>query len=164
MRPPILAALVLAATLPVSLGAQGNVRPADSAAIASPPPSVALPVDLDRVLRDYEKAWRAGDIPALVSLFTEDGFVLQPGRPPVRGHAALRARYTGQAGGQLRLRAFAYGADNTTGFIVGGYGYGDTPGDVGKFTLTLRRSPGGPWRIFSDMDNGNQPPRGPTRP
>jgi len=30
---------------------------------------------------------------------------------------------------------------------------------MGKYTLTLRRTPGGPWLIFSDMDNGNQPPR-----
>ena len=122
----------------------------------------ALPTELDRVLRDYERAWRAGDAKALAALFAEDGFVLQGNRPPVRGRAAIQAAYEGQGEAPLRLRALAYSADESNGYIIGAYGYGDTPGDMGKFTLTLRRTPGGPWMIFSDMDNLNAPPR-PTR-
>jgi ketosteroid isomerase-like protein len=118
-------------------------------------PSVTLPADLDRVLRDYETAWRANDIPALVALFTDDGFVLQPGKQPARGHAALTSVYTGQAGGMLRLRALAFASEGSLGYIIGAYGYGDAPGDQGKFTLTLRKV-GGRWLIASDMDNGSQ--------
>ena len=124
-------------------------------------PSVVLPASLDRVLRDYERAWRANDIPALVALFTEDGFVLQPGRQPARGHAALANVYRGQAGGMLRLRALAYSHADSVGYIIGAYGYGENPGDMGKFTLTLRRA-GDRWLIASDMDNGNQPRRPPS--
>ena len=127
---------------------------------ADPLPSVTLPADLDKVLRNYENAWRANDIPALVALFTEDGFVLQPGRLPARGHAALSSVYTGQAGGNLKLRALAYAADSSVGYIIGAYGYGDAPGDQGKFTITLRKT-GGRWLIASDMDNGNQSRRPP---
>lgn len=122
-------------------------------------PDVALPPELDRVLRDYERAWRAGDAAALAALFTEDGFILQSNRPPTRGRAAIRAAYEGQGGAPLRLRALAFSADDTIGYIIGAYGYGAGPGDTGKFTLTLRREPGGPWLIFSDMDNGNAAPR-----
>ena len=122
-------------------------------------PSVTLPPDLDRVLRDYEAAWRRGDAAALASLFAADGFVLQGGRSPVRGRAAIEAAYAGQGGGPLRLRALAAAAEDTVAYIIGAYGYGDTPGDQGKFTLTLRRQPGGPWLIFSDMDNSSRPPR-----
>ena len=125
-------------------------------------PDVALPPELDRVLRDYERAWRAGDAAALAALFTEDGFILQSNRPPTRGRAAIRAAYEGQGGAPLRLRALAFSADDTIGYIIGAYGYGAGPGDTGKFTLTLRREPGGPWLIFSDMDNGNAPPRQPS--
>lgn len=121
----------------------------------APLPSVTLPADFDRVLRDYERAWRANDVPALVKLFALDGFVLQPGRAPVRGHEGLTRTYTGQGGGDLRLRAYAFQASDSVGFIIGGYRYGDAPADGGKFTLTLRRSSGGPWLIVSDMDNGN---------
>lgn len=122
-------------------------------------PSVTLPPELDRVLRDYERAWHAGDAAALAALFAEDGFVLQSNRPPVRGRAAIQAAYAGEGGGPLRLRALAFASEDTIAYIVGGYGYGDKPGDMGKFTLTLRRAPGRPWMIYSDMDNQNAAPK-----
>ncbi|MBO9664059.1 DUF4440 domain-containing protein [Dokdonella sp.] len=122
-------------------------------------PSVALPPELDRVFRDYERAWRAGDAAALAALFAEDGFVLQSNRPPVRGRAAIQAAYAGEGGGPLRLRALAFASEGTIAYIIGGYGYGDKPGDTGKFTLTLRRAPGGRWLIYSDMDNQNAAPK-----
>lgn len=154
-----LGAVVLAAPSAAPLSAQ-TPGPASGAAPA-PLPSVTLPPALDRVLRDYERAWRAGDAAALAALFAEDGFVLQGGRAPVRGRAAIQAAYAGQGGGPLRLRALASAVADTVGYIVGAYGYGDGPGDQGKFTLTLRRAPGGAWLIFSDMDNASQPPRRP---
>lgn len=130
-------------------------------------PSVALPAELDRVLRDYERAWRAGDAAAIAALFAEDGFLLPGNRPPIRGRAAIRANYEKQAGEPLRLRALAFATKDTVGYIIGAYGYDNRPGDAGKFTLTLRRAPGEPWLIFSDMDNPNAPPkrtRAPTAP
>jgi len=156
MNHPFLAVAVLclmSATGP-SL-AQDAPKPATPAEV----PSVTLPPELDRVLRDYERAWRVGDAAALAALFAEDGFILQSNRPPVRGRKAIQAAYEGGSGGPLRLRALAFHTEATTGYIVGAYGYGDGPGDIGKFTLTLRRTPGQPWLIFSDMDNQNAPPK-----
>ena len=69
-------------------------------------PSVVLPTELERVLRDYERAWRAG-------------------APSWKRRIAVRAA-----------------------------------ADQGKFLLTLRRARGVRWLIFSDMDNGCQPPAG----
>jgi ketosteroid isomerase-like protein len=149
------AAVLLALT---SLGSPVLAQPAPAPA-AGELPSVALPPALDRVLRDYEAAWRRGDAAALAALFADDGFLLQGGRAPARGRAAIAAAYAGQGGGPLRLRALAAAATDTIGFILGAYGYGAEPGDQGKFTLTLRRRPGGPWLIFSDMDNPSRPPR-----
>lgn len=121
-------------------------------------PTVTLPAELDRVLRDYEKSWRARDPKGLASLFTADGFILSGGRPPIRGREAVEARYTGQ-GGPLHLRAIAYATDDTVGYIVGTYG--GTPSQIneGKFILLLRRAPRGQWLIAADMDNPNTPPR-----
>lgn len=119
-------------------------------------PSITLPAELDRVLRDYERHWSARSPDGLASLFTDDGFVLQPGRAPVRGRAAIAEAYQG-SGGPLALRALAYATADTVGYIIGGYAVLPGEPDIGKFTLTLRRSPGGPWRIASDMDNGNPP-------
>ncbi|ACF49842.1 DUF4440 domain-containing protein [Stenotrophomonas maltophilia] len=132
---------------------------AESTKAAQPLPDAALPATLDRVLRDYEQAWRSGDAKALAALFAEDGFVLQSSQLPVRGRSAIEAAYSGQGGSPLRLRALAYSVDGNTGYIIGAYRYGNNMGDTGKFTLTLKRVGDGPWLIFSDMDNGNAPPR-----
>lgn len=143
------------------LRGQDIPEPAGSTEGLSP---VVLPAGLDRVLRDYERAWRVGDAKALASLFAEDGFVLQGNRPPVRGRQAIQAAYAEQGGAPLRLRPLAFSTGNTIGYIIGTYGFGDAPSEAGKFTLTLRRTPGGPWLVFSDMDNLNAPPKGQPGP
>lgn len=121
---------------------------------AAPLPSVDLPPELERVLRDYEAAWQNGSAPALASLFTEDGFVLSPDRPMVRGRAAIQEHYTG-AGGALALRAVGFAVDDTVGYIVGAYGRAIRGPDLGKFVLALRRAPDRRWFIAADIDNGN---------
>jgi len=121
----------------------------------SPPqPSVAMPAPLARVLTDYEKAWSQKDAAALAQLFAEDGFVLSSGAPMVRGRDAIRRFYTG-AGGPLSLRAIAFATEGNVGYIIGAFTDRQGAPDRGKFTLTLRRDPGGQWLIMSDMDNGN---------
>ena len=161
MRPRTRLAVAIAATL---LGTPILAAPLHAQATAPDTaaalPSVALPPALDRVLRDYERHWAAGDGSALAQLFAEDGFVLQGGQLPIRGRAAIREMYGRQAGGALRLRALAFATTDSIGYILGAYGYASSgPGDVGKFTLTLRRGPGDRWLIFSDMDNLNPPRR-----
>lgn len=125
---------------------------------AAPLPTATLPPEVERVLRDYERGWRAGDEAALAALFAEDGFILQNGRPPVRGRAAIQQAYAGSSG-PLRLRALEYAVDGSVGWIVGAFGYGEGDAEMGKFVLALRRAPGGPWMIAADIDNSSQMPR-----
>lgn len=120
---------------------------------AGPPPGVELPAHAERILRDYEQAWRAKDAGALAGLFTADGWVLSSGRPPVQGHEDIRARYA-NSGGPLVLRGFHYEEQGDLAVLLGGYAREAGQPDAGKFTLVLRRTPDG-WRILSDMDNGN---------
>lgn len=119
--------------------------------------TVILPAPLARVLSDYEVAWRNKDAAALAALFTEDGFVLSNGTPPVRGRAAIQKHYSG-AGGPLVLRAFAFATEGSLGHILGGFSRQKDQPDTGKFTLTLRKNQNGRWLIVSDMDNGNTRP------
>jgi len=138
-------------------GSDGAARVAEAAqpgAEPAPHPSIPLPDDLDRVLRDYEAAWSTRDAAGLAALFTEDGFVLSGSRPLIRGRAAIEAHYQGK-GGPLALRALAYATEGSVGYIIGAYGREKGQPDVGKFTLTLRRDADGRWLIASDMDNGN---------
>ena len=133
---------------------------AQQQAVAEAPPampSIELPPQLARVLRDYETAWQAKDAAGLAALFAEDGFVLSNGKPAVRGRAAIREAYK-SGGGPLALRAFAYSTDGNTGYIIGGYGGAKDKPDDGKFILALRRV-GGKWLIAADIDNSNRRPR-----
>jgi ketosteroid isomerase-like protein len=117
-------------------------------------PGIKLPPDLARVLTDYETAWRAKDAAGLARLFAEDGFVLSPGNPMVRGRAAIEKAYHA-AGGPLFLHAVAYAAEGNIGYIIGAYTHRAGTPDSGKFTLTLRKDSSGRWQIVSDMDNGS---------
>lgn len=144
------AALVLVLTLGSGPGlAQGKA--------AWPLPTVQLPPQLDRVLRDYETAWRAGDGARLADVFTADGFVLSNGRLPRRGRADIQASIRGP-GGPLELVAFSFATSDTVGYIVGGYRYPSTTGPGGKFVLALRRDQGGVWRIAADIENAGDAP------
>ncbi len=150
MRSFVLAASLLLAG-PAVLPAQ---QPAPAAAPAAAAPSVTLPAELDRVLRDYERGWVARDARALAELFSHDGFVLRMGSPPVRGRAAIEEAYRG-AGGPLHLRALAFESDGSVGYVIGGFSSAAGRPDDGKFVLTLRKSPAGRWEITADIDNPN---------
>lgn len=154
----------LASCLAVMLGVAGAAAaPPPEPPPAPPLPSVTLPPELDRVLRDYEKAWQARDAAGLAALFAEDGFVLASSRPPVRGREAIRGAYAG-AGGPLLLRALAYSTEGPVGYIIGAFGREKGGEDAGKFVLALRRGGDGRWLIAADMDNANRRPSVPPSP
>ncbi len=119
------------------------------------PPAISLPPAFDRVLRDYEAAWRDGDGARLAALFTEDGFAVQSGSPMRRGRAAIASGITGP-GGALQLTAYAYASSGDVGYIVGGYRYPNSRGPGGRFVLALRAGPDGRWLIAADLDNSGR--------
>lgn len=145
MRTLLCATLMAASSVAIRADAQA---PADPLGL----PVVTLPPALDRVLRDYETAWKAGDGAQLAKVFTTDGFALASGRLPMRGHEAIAAWHT-RPGGELQLRAFAYSVSDSVGYIVGGYRYPGSTGPGGKFLLALRKGRDGRWLIAADMDN-----------
>jgi ketosteroid isomerase-like protein len=153
LRPVLIGRVAL---LVVLLAHTGRAQAPD----AGLPPSIELPPALARVLRDYEAAWGKRDAPALARLFTEDGYVMANGGVPVKGRAAIEKHYTG-AGGPLFLRAFAYAAEGSVGYILGGFTGEQAAPDAGKFTLTLRKGADGRWLIVSDMDSPNRRPQRP---
>lgn len=152
---------VLLGTVPLGIVPLGIV-PAISAdaltAVQAPqapeaaPAAIVLPPAFDRVLRDYEAAWRDGDGPRLAALFTEDGFAVQSGSPIRQGRAAIAAGIT-KPGGALQLTAYSYSSSGNVGYIVGGYRYPASVGPGGRFVLALRSDPGGRWLIAADLDN-----------
>ncbi len=127
-------------------------HPSQRSAAPEPLPSIDLPPELDRVLRDYERNWRAGNADSLATLFTEDGFARSRGGW-IRGRDAIREAYGGTSS-PLRLRAIEYAVEDDVGYIIGAYGYGAelTVPDQGSFILALFRSDDGLWLIAADLD------------
>ncbi len=147
------AVLLLLTMVGTNAGAQAP-QPASTEAAQ---PSVELPPALARVLTDYEQAWSRKDAAGLARLFAEDGWVLQGGRPPVKGREAIERAYA-KSGGPLSLRALAFATNGPVGYIIGAYAETKGQPDIGKFTLTLRLVDDR-WLIVSDMDNGNRAAR-----
>ena len=121
-------------------------------------PSVQLPADADRVLREYEKHWSANDPAAVAALFAADGMALPNGHQPARGAEQIAAAYARNAGSPLALRAIAYSESKDMAYIVGGFAQQAGQPDGGKFVLVLKREDG-KWKIAADMDNMNAMPR-----
>lgn len=142
-----LAGLTLVAAAPDGVSAQTTERP-------EPQPSLDLPPELSRVLRDYERYWSNGQEDELAALFVEEGLIVRSGSW-IRGRDRIREAYR-NASGPLRLRAIEYASGGDVGFIVGAYGYGGDAvvEDTGLFVLTLRRQSSGVWLIVSDLDRG----------
>ena len=122
---------------------------ADWALLHEQLPFITLRPDLDRVLREFEHGWQAGDNKiALSQLFAEDG-IFQWADDWIQGRLAIRMMLVGRAGG-LRMRPQSFEADDRLGYIAGAYGfYRDTTWvDQGRYVLTLRRAAkDAPWRI-----------------
>ena len=148
---PRLAGFVVALTLVIA-GTQLSAQTPQASPDTQVPAAVSLPPAFDRVLRDYEAAWRDGDGKRLAALFTEDGFAVQNGSPLRRGRAAIAGGLT-KPGGELQLTAYAYASSGNVGYIVGGYRYPTTVGAGGRFVLALQSGPDGRWLIAADLDN-----------
>ncbi|HJU72408.1 MAG TPA: nuclear transport factor 2 family protein [Gemmatimonadaceae bacterium] len=147
MRSCVLVIALMVATPGAACG-QANTDP-------PPLPSVTLPPELDRVLRDYEIAWRASDANGLAALFADGRVVMTNSGQAVRGREAVRQMYS-RGGGPLVLRAMSYAVDDTVAHIIGGYALRPGEGDAGTFVLALVRSPGGKWLISADMDRARR--------
>jgi ketosteroid isomerase-like protein len=143
--------LIVAAGLASALAA-ASPAPPQAAPDASHAAPLTLPAPLDRVLREYESAWRDGDGPRLAALFTEEGFAMPNGSDTARGRDEIARRIT-RPGGALQLTAYAYATEGRVGYIVGGYRYPESKGPGGRFVLALRMEPGGRWLIAADLDN-----------
>ncbi len=143
--------LVTLALLGSPLTASGQAPSAPA-----PLPSVQLPAELARVLRDYETAWRASDATGLANLFVDGRVVMTNSGRAVSGRAAVRELYA-RGGGALFLRAVAYAMDDTVAYIIGGYAVRQGENDAGTYVLTLvRPAPGGKWLISADMDRARR--------
>lgn len=117
----------------------------------------------------YVKASLAGDVKAIVALYTDDAVEMPPNEPPVKGRAAIEQYYQKQFGsakmGSFTLTHLDTRASGDTGYDVGTYQQALTlPGSTspvnesGKYVVILKRA-AGTWKVAYAIYNSDLPPR-----
>lgn len=120
--------------------------------INDPPlPTIELPEDLARLLREREKGWN--DKSVLAPLFTEDSLVLDIREHLwIRGRAEVAAYLAENFARPYRMTPIAYGVDGSSGHIAGYFTRGDGAATrhFGQVLLSLKKGADGVWRIVAE--------------
>jgi ketosteroid isomerase-like protein len=119
----------------------------------------------------YLKAVLAGDAAAVGATYREDAVEMPPGRPPLRGRAAIEHHYRELFQGPVKITAFTFSHLEATsagaiGYTAGTYeqkrsGVPAGPiDDTGKFVVIVKRT-GGAWKAAFVIYNSDHPPANP---
>ena len=132
---------------------------------AAPQTDVAADdADIRRTNQEYIALFPQGNVPALVSLYTEDALLMPPGEEPVEGLGAVREFWTEFFDGWEVLEAnstidevivagdWAYGR-GTFSETLREKASGTIVVDAGKFSGLWRHGSDGSWKIARDMWN-----------
>jgi uncharacterized protein (TIGR02246 family) len=135
-----------------------------SSSAADPASEVAAIHAVDQV---WVKAYNAGDVDTVASLYDEHAVLLPPSAPAAHGRAAIRAFLAnGMAAFAKDGLAFSLGAkpdggvSGTMGWASGSYTVKDKSGRVvetGKY-LSVSRKKDGKWLYIRDTWNSDGPP------
>jgi uncharacterized protein (TIGR02246 family) len=129
------------------------------------PPTEA---EITRIADSYAAAMNRGDAAAMAAVYAEDGVEMPPGRPAVRGRAAIEAYHRQELAGPLKLSNFTLSASDTR--VTGDVAYttgtsritATPPGgappveSTGKYVVVLRRQ-GGAWKAAYAIYNPDGP-------
>lgn len=109
----------------------------------------------------WEEAFQAGNLEALVALYTDDARLLSPNARLATGHEAVRAVFGSmiEAGLTGELTTIESVVSGELGYHVGSYVLrtaDDQPADRGKF-IEIWRLADGEWKISNDIFNSDLP-------
>lgn len=157
-----MSAITKGATLFCTMAVLAVFGPGASA--ADPATEVAA---LHAVDQAWGKAYNAGDVDTVASLYDEQALLLPPGAPAAKGRAAIRAFFakdtaaSAKDGLTISLGAKpAGGVSGEMGWASGTYVVKDKSGhivDVGKY-LSVSMKKGGKWLYVRDTWNSDAAP------
>ena len=136
---------------PVPVGDYHTHLVSESAAkllLAPTLPEVELPAEIDHVIREWERATKAGNPSSLKALFTADGLLGQA-NGWARGSAAIRGAAAHFEPEDLRVRVHAFSVVDTVAIVTGSLAdrASNPVRDVANVTFALRRGGGERWLI-----------------
>jgi uncharacterized protein (TIGR02246 family) len=120
---------------------------------------------IGRLADEWTAAWNAGDVEALLGLYTDEPVLLPQGQPAVVGKAAIRLLYESvfreyRVEGEGVIVEAAVSGD--LGYFWSSYtltarprGPGDPTSSKGKSLFVLNRREDGSWKIARLMDNSD---------
>jgi len=166
----VTAAALLASAVTVGCRAAGPPAGAESGPLELSAAETARVLATDTL---FAVATNAGDVDKVAGMYAEDGLLLPPGAPPVKGRAAIREFWNGFL--QPYAVTLTLGTDRVEGrgdlaYIVGHYhlvttpkakGTPAMPPEDGKYSEVLKRQADGSWRYVVDMYSPNSTPAAP---
>ena len=128
-------------------------------------PMSADPSVLSARTEAWEAAFNAGDIDALVMIYTSDARLLPPNGEMTSGGDAIRTIFGGliDAGISGDLTSVETKVSGDMGYDLGTYTFmdGDMVVDTGKFIEIFHRGDDGEWLMTNDMWSSDLPPPAP---
>lgn len=122
--------------------------------------------EIAKVADAYAAAMLAGDASAAASLYAEDGVEMPPGKPPIRGRAAIEGYYRGLFAGckfsEFVLTHTELRAAGDVGWAAGTSRSTLVPGgaapvqDAGKYLVVLKHADGR-WKVMYSIYNSDRP-------
>ncbi len=128
------------------------------------PPAAEESAEIAALSDQWEAALNAGDIDALMALYTEDSRLMPPNAEMGQGLEAVRASFGEMIGAGLKgeLETVEAIASGDVGYHVGTYVLKTADGmevDRGKF-IEVWRQVAGDWKIANDIWNSDMPAAG----
>ncbi len=138
----------------------------------APPPEAKknTPAELAKIgtLRDqFATAYNSNDAAAVAGLYTDDAVLMPSDQSAVEGKAAIQSWYqTMYKGGSVKIAltsletqvAGDWGYDRGAAMLtITPKGKGKVMEESSKYLVILKRQADGSWKVFRDMDNGNNP-------
>lgn len=95
----------------------------------------------DMLGKEYDEAYNSKSASAVASLYTPNGILVPPGRPPIEGRQALTVYYQGR---------FDSGAGGHLTKINQAYAFGEGGFALGQFSVTAPGSDGAPREVHGN--------------
>ncbi len=116
---------------------------------------------IEKLNAEFVDAYNQGDIAALATNYTEDGAVLAPNQPTVRGKQAIETLFKGmieEIGGTARIETVDLADAGDLAYQWATYSLeGREQSDTGKFVEIYNRQPDGSWKIRLTIFNSDNP-------
>lgn len=134
-------------------------------ALVAPLPAAAQSgghrAEIDKAVQAWQKAFNAGDIPAVAAFYTKDALLMPPGTDPVIGPEGVQAAFAPVAKSreQMQLTTTDVTGSGTTALETGKWVMTSQDGkhlDHGKY-LVFYKKEGGRWKIYRDIWNSSMP-------